>query len=140
MTIKYDINSMKLLTLFENVTGAKVKDCFENRGSMIYIVMPGEAGKAIGKKAVNIRRIESMIGKKIRVTEYSSDITKFVRYIIHPNKAKEITYADGIVTIVPEDLKARGYIIGRGGEMLRNNEEICKRYFSELKEIKVANV
>lgn len=137
MKITYDANTMKLLTLFETITRAKVKDCFEKSGLVIYVVEPGQIGKAVGKGASNIKRLERMIGKKLRVIEFSGDLVGFVAKLIFPNKAKDIKYEDGIVTITPEDSRSRGYLIGRGGEILKGNEEIAKRYFSELKEIKV---
>lgn len=137
MRIKYDVNTMKLLTLFESITMAKVKDCFEKNGLIIYVVEPGQIGKAVGKGASNIKRLERMTGKKLRVIEFSEDLVGFVAKLIFPNKAKDIKYEDEIVTITPEDSRSRGYLIGRAGEILRINEEIAKRYFNELKEIKV---
>ena len=137
MKITFDANSMKLMSMFESITRARLKDCFENKGQMVFVVEEGEIGKALGKKASNVKRIEDMLKKRIRIIEFSSDIVKFVRNVIMPNKAEDITYSDGIITITPTDPKSRGFLIGRAAEILRNNEEIVKRYYSELKEIKV---
>jgi len=128
---------MKLMSMFESMTRSKLKDCFENKGTVVFVVMPGEIGKAIGKGAVNIKRIEGMLKKKIRVIEFNEDLAAFVKNVIMPNKAENISYGEGVVTITPTDSRSRGYLIGRAAEILRNNEEIVKRYFPELKEIKV---
>ena len=137
MGITFDSNTIKLISMFESITRARVKDCFDNKGTMVFIVEEGDIGKALGKKAVNVRKIENMLKKKIRVIEYSTDITKFVRNVIMPNKANEITYEEGIITITPTDPQSRGYLIGRAAEILRNNESIVKKYYKDLKEIKV---
>lgn len=137
MKITFDANSMKLMNMFESITRARVKDCFENKNAIVFVVEEGEIGKALGKNASNVKRIEGMLKKKIRVIEFNSDIARFVRNVIMPNKANEIVYEEGIVTITPTDPQSRGYLIGRAAEVLRNNEEIVKRYFPELKEIKV---
>jgi N utilization substance protein A len=137
MKITYDANSMKLMSMFENMTGAKVKDCFENKGAVVFVVEEGEIGKALGKKASNVRRMEGLLKKRIRIIEYNPDIIRFVSNVIMPNRAKDITYNEGIITIVPEDSQSRGYLIGRAAEVLRNNESIVQRYFSEVKEMKV---
>ena len=137
MKITFDANSMKLMSMFESITLARVKDCFENKGQLVFVVEEGDIGKALGKKASNVKRIEDMLKKRIRIIEFSSEITKFVRNVIMPNKAEDITYTDGTITITPTDPKSRGFLIGRAAEILRNNEEIVKRYYSELKEIKI---
>lgn len=137
MKITYDANSMKLMSMFENLTRSKVKDCFENKGAVIFVVGEGEIGKALGKGASNVKRIESMLKKRIRIIEYSSDIIRFVSNVIMPNRAKDIVYEEGIITIIPQDSQSRGYLIGRAAEVLRNNESIVQRYFSEVKEMKV---
>lgn len=137
MKITFDANSMKLMNMFESITRARLKDCFENKAVMVFVVGEGEIRKALGKNASNVKRVEGMLKKKIRIIEFNSDITKFVRNVIMPNKCKDITYDDGIITITPTDPQSRGYLIGRAAEVLRNNEEIVQRYFSDLKEIKV---
>jgi N utilization substance protein A len=137
MKITYDANSMKLMSMFENMTGAKVKDCFENKGAVVFVVEEGDIGKALGKKASNVRRMEGLLKKRIRIIESNPDIIRFVSNVIMPNRAKDITYNEGIITIVPEDSQSRGYLIGRAAEVLRNNESIVQRYFSEVKEMKV---
>jgi len=137
MGITFDSNTIKLISMFESITRSRVKDCFDNRGTLVFIIEEGDIGKALGKHAINVKKIENMLKKKIRVIEYSAEMTKFVRNIIMPNKAEDITYTDGIVTITPTDPQSRGYLIGRAADILRNNESIAKRYYKDLKEIKV---
>ena len=65
--IKYNIDVMKYMSLFESLTGAKIKDCIVN-DTIIFIVHENEMGKAIGKHGSNIKRVENALKKKIKFT------------------------------------------------------------------------
>ena len=64
--IKYDSESMKLITLFESMTGAKVKDCIAN-DKLVFVMEENEMGRAIGKNGINIKRLENKLKKKIKL-------------------------------------------------------------------------
>ena len=128
---------MKTITLFEGITTAKVKDCIDTEAMLIFVVESLEMGKAIGRRGANIRKIEDMFKRKIRVVEYSPEKTKFLANLLHPANNFQIMEEDGLIKIRAGDLKTRGYIIGRNASNLRMMEGIMRRYF-EVKEIKVA--
>jgi len=133
--IKYDFNVMKYISLFESLTGAKVKDCIADE-SIIFIIAENEIGKAVGKKGSNIKRIEGLLKKKIKVIEFNSDIALFVRNLLYPTEIKEVKQEEGILNIYATDTKTRGIIIGRDHSKINWVKEILKRYF-DIKEIKV---
>ena len=137
LKIKFDQEAISLLSLFERVTRAHVKDCIMQEGLVIFIVNEHEMGKAVGKSGANVRALEANLRKKVKVIEYSPDLAKFVAHVIAPNQAREIIEEQGIVTIIPKDPHSRGYLIGRNATILRLNESIVKRYF-DITEIKVA--
>lgn len=123
--------------MFETLTRAKLRACFlDDLGQLIFVVQPGEIGKAIGKKGSNIRRLEGLLKKRIKLVEYSEDLRHFIENLIYPIKAKEIGENEGTVTIKSADLKSRGFLIGRDAKNLRNYENTVKKYF-EIKEIRV---
>ena len=126
--IKYDINLMKFISLFETLTRAKVKDCIEG-DPLIFVVKKGEIGKAIGKKGANIRKVENLIKRKIKIIEFDEDIIVFVSNIIAPVKAEEITKKDNIIVIKDSDPKTKGKIIGRDSQNRKFCRKIVSRYF-----------
>jgi len=137
MKIKYDLNLMKFMSFFENLTNARLKDCFVDKNEiLVFIVKENQIAKAIGKKAVNARNIKEKLNRKIKIVEFNSNLETFVANIIRPLIGKEIKINDNIVTIVGPDTKTKGLLIGRNGQNLRNYEEIVKRYF-DIDEIKV---
>ena len=133
--IKYNSELMKLMTLFESMTGAKVKDCIADE-RLMFIIEENEMGKAIGKNGANIKRMENMLKKKIKLVEFSNDVLQFVKNMIYPIEALEIKNEDGIVTIHGKDTGSKAMLIGRERQNLIHLNDIVKRYF-DVKEIKV---
>jgi N utilization substance protein A len=112
--IKYDINIMKFISLFETLTKADVKDCFEMEGKLVFVVKDGNIGKALGKAGSNVKKLERMLKKKLRIIEFNDDLLKFIQNVVYPSKVKDISMEDDVVTITPPDSQTRGYLIGRG--------------------------
>ena len=136
MKIKYDINLMKFISMFEAITRADVKDCFEAGEKLVFVVKEGNIGKALGKGGSNVKRLERMLKRKLRIIEFNPDLLQFIQNVVFPSKVKDIVEEDGIVTITPPDSQTRGYLIGRGAVNLNTTKEIVKRYF-EVKDIRV---
>ncbi len=135
--MKLTIEAINNINIFENLTGAKVKDCVNQDGKLIFIIEESSLGKAIGKQGSNIKRVSSLMKKEIQVVAYSDDVTKFTYNLIYPNKVEDIKLENGILNITAKDNVTRGKIFGRGRENLKKIEEIIKRYFNDVKEIKV---
>ena len=57
MGIVYDVKAIQIRALFEAITRTTLKDCFENQDKMLFIVMPGQIRKAIGKDRQNIKKV-----------------------------------------------------------------------------------
>ena len=90
----------------------------------------------MGKAGSNVKRLESMLKKKLRIIEFNDDLLKFIQNVVYPSKVKDISMEDDVVTITPPDSQTRGYLIGRGAVNLNITKEIVKRYF-EVKDIRV---
>jgi transcription termination/antitermination protein NusA len=137
--IVYDINLMKYMSLFEKITRARLKDCFSDSvtNQLVFVVSPGELGKAVGKKAVNVKKLENLFKKNIKIIEYADDLMIFITKAIYPLKLADIKEEDGVVTMEGPDTKTKGLLIGRNAANLRNLETVVKRYYPQLKEIKV---
>ncbi len=136
MTIVFTMEAIRLLTLFENVTNVSVKDCFVNDDTVYYVVEKGKIGLAIGKGGNSIKNVERVVGKKIKVYEYSSDPSEFVKNLIPQTKeVKIINKENRIEAEIRVDKSDRGFVIGRGGERIKVYKEILKRIhnISDLK-------
>jgi N utilization substance protein A len=128
MTITFTTETIRLLTLFENVTNVPVRDCFIDNDVIYYIVEEGKIGLAIGKDGYSIKNVERITGKKVKVFEYSSDPETFVKNLIPQCREIILTNHDDKITVeVKVSKNDRGFVIGRGGEKIKIYKEILKR-------------
>lgn len=136
MKVKYDMATMKLMAMFENMTRVTLKDCFEHGDTLYFLVPQADVHRAVGKAAGTVRKLSSMLNKKVKIIGFSDDLCQFVRNMIMPLKVKEVTEENGIVTIRDEDQRTKGLIIGRNAQNLRALERHVQRHF-DIEEIKV---
>ena len=134
--IIFDATILKYMSLFSSITHVQPKDCISDEHGVMFIVPTGEIARAIGGGGSNIRRIEGLIKKRIRVAEFDENMITFIEKLSYPAKIKEIRQDEETVTITALESESRGMLIGRNAANLRRMEEIVRRYF-QLKEIKV---
>ncbi len=124
------------INLFENVTRARVKGCYQGHEALIFIVHEGEAGKAIGKKGENIKRLTSLMKKRIKVVEFNSDPLKFVSNLIAPFNAGVRFEDEKTVLIEGRGAKFKQAVLGPERKNLKELQNIVSNYFNiELKVI-----
>ena len=136
--IVYDTGTMQVMAHFEQMTGAKLKDCILREQQAVFVIEPGYLGKAIGPRGANVRRLEDALKKKVKMVEFAPELVSFIKNLVYPIDVKEVREQDGVVTLVPPDLKARGLLIGRNAQTLRAYEAVVQRFFA-IKELKVAD-
>ncbi len=134
--IVYDAMSMKLISSFELITRAKIKDLIVHNDLLLFVVTPGEIGRAVGPKGANVKKLERMFKKKIKIVEFSRVLVSFIKNLVYPLKVTDITEDQGIYTITPVDSRTRSVLIGKNACNLRFYESVIKRYF-EIVELKV---
>lgn len=127
--MKLDQKTLGYISVFENQTGASVKDCFISKGTLVFIVNNGNMGKAIGRKGINIKILINKFKKPIRVIEFSEDSLQFVKNLIFPIKVDVENKGDKLV-ILAGDKKLKGKLFGRDKSNLKEMQIIIKRYFN----------
>jgi NusA-like KH domain protein len=132
----YDVDMLKIISMFENITRARVKDAFYIKEALTFVVFQGDKFKALGKNLSNLHRIEQMLQKKVKIVEFDSDIIKFITNLIYPFRVESIELNDKVITITDQDTKTKGLLIGAKAQNLRMYESIVKKYF-EIEEIRV---
>jgi len=134
--IIFNKDLIKTISLFESLTGAQCKDCIDEDGQLVFIVAEGEIGKAVGRKAVNVKRIEKVLNRKIKILEFNSEIQQFIRNVVYPLKITDINDENGVYQLNAADKTTRGLLIGRNAKNLRFFEKIIRRYH-DITELKV---
>ena len=129
--MKIDLTLIGYITTFENITQTNVKDCFFNKNNqLVFIVKTGQASKAVGKKAFNLKKVERLINKKIKIIEFNEKPEEFVKNIIYPLKSPEIKLNENNEIIVKTDsTHLKALLLGRDKANLKELQEIVNKYF-----------
>jgi N utilization substance protein A len=118
------------MTLFENITHTSPKDCVvdQNGNCVYFIVNEGDAGAAIGKNGNNVKRVEALIKKNVKVFEYSNKLEIFVKNIIPQTNEVMVKSVDGNTVIeIKVDRGSKAIIIGRDGKNIKLFKELLQR-------------
>ena len=134
-SIKLTTDQMRMMSLFQNVTGATAKDYVddEKQNRAIFVVNAGKMGLAIGKGGTHIKSLQNIVKKNIELVEYDDDPTKFLSNLLNPKLISDIkinTRDDGSKqAIVLVDHRKKGIVVGRDGRNAEKARLLAKRYF-----------
>lgn len=126
---------MRLISLFQNVTGASARDCVEDekQNRVIFVVSEGKMGLAIGKGGSHIRNLQNIVKKSVELVEYSDDPVEFLKNMLNPKLVTDVKLnkrLDGTTqAIVMVDPKKKGIVVGREGRNAEKARLLAKRYF-----------
>ncbi len=134
-SIKLSTDQMRLMSLFQNVTGATARDCVEDekQNRVIFVVNEGKMGLAIGKGGSHIKNLQNIVKRNVEIVEYSDDPIKFLKNILNSKLVNEVKMNkrdDGTLqAIVSVDPKKKGIVVGREGRNAEKARLLAKRYF-----------
>ncbi len=128
--IQYDQRIIGFINMFERITRAKVKDCFEEENILTFLVQPREASKAVGKKGENLRKVSRIMKKEIKILEYNPDPKRFLSNLFYPLRLN-IQLSDNKMIIKTKDNKEKGLIFGREKSKFKRIQFIFKKYFPQ---------
>jgi N utilization substance protein A len=129
--ISFNADALRIIGLFQRVTRSTAKDLLETPERLIFVVKEGEGGKAIGKGGKNVARLREMMGKEIKVIEYSPVPEDFLRNIFRSYKIKDIQIEErerGLHATVSVEVTQKGLAIGKDAKNLRVARELMSRH------------
>jgi transcription termination/antitermination protein NusA len=129
--IRLDTDDIKHITLFEGMTGAKVKDLVRIDETMCFLVNAGDMGLAIGKKGVKIDRVRKALGKSVLVMEHDEDPERFIKNMFHPAEVQATNIAKtsgGTTAQVYVNHGDKSRAVGPQGIKIKAIRELAKRH------------
>ncbi|RLF47603.1 MAG: NusA-like transcription termination signal-binding factor [Thermoplasmata archaeon] len=137
MKIKLTQQEMHYIAVAEVLIGTPIIDCIERDNRITFIVGKGKLGKAIGKEARNIKKLEGIFKKEVRFVEYDDDKKQFIINLFKPFKLEKIVIneEENRVSVVV-NARDKGKAIGKEGRNINILREIAKRQHG-IEEIKV---
>jgi len=134
-SIKLTTDQMRMMSLFQNVTGATARDCVEDekQDRVIFVVNTGKMGLAIGKGGIHIKSLQSIVKKNVELVEFDEDPAKFLTNLLNSKLVSEVKInkrPDGSKqAIVMVDPRKKGIVVGREGRNAEKARLLAKRYF-----------
>lgn len=131
--VKLSMDGIRYIALFEKITGAGAKDCYEDteNNRLLFVVKNGDMGLAIGKGGEHINTVKKAINKFIEITEHSEDPVIFIKNAFHPIILKNINIKiiDGKrIAYVEVPTKEKGLAIGRDGKNIEKVKKLSLRH------------
>ena len=133
--IKLTSGELRLMSLFQNITGAIARDCVvdEKMDRVIFVVNKGQMGLAIGKGGATIKQLQGIVTKKVELVEYSDDPSAFLGNDLNSDMINEIKinnrFDGSRQAVVVVDSKKKGIVVGKEGRNAEKARILAKRYF-----------
>ena len=125
------------MNLFNQITGVKTDSCFFYNNGIFFVVPRQMLSRSIGEDSVNLKKLGSIIGKRVKVIGDVNDknkIRNFISSMIHPIEVNNIDVtAEEVVISAP--MQSRAMIIGRNKTKLEEMKKIVKDNFG--KEVRI---
>ena len=131
--VRLDNEGLRYIALFENITGATVRDCIEDieKDRLIFVVKSGDMGLAIGRGGENINRMKMAVDKHIELVEDSENPVDFIKNAFHPISIKNVDIiqrGDKRIAYVYVHADDKGLAIGRGGKNIEKVKKLSLRH------------
>jgi NusA-like KH domain protein len=136
-----NMKEMRHLNLFSKITRISTINCFSYNDQIIFAVPKSKVSVAIGKDAVNVRRLRGILRKKIRVIEMPAredveGIGKFIKAIVSPVEFTKVDVNNNSV-VITAGRQSKALLIGRKRVREKELSDILKDAF-RISEFKIA--
>ena len=129
--IKLDADTLRVFAMFERMTGAELKDVIDEEDRIIFVVVEGQVGRALGKGAVNLKRLRETLTKEIVLIGHAAEREAFLKNVFHRFKVENIEWEDrngDIIAHVKIPQEEKGKAIGKGGRNIQLARMLMKRH------------
>ncbi len=124
-----DSNSLELMKVFEQRTGAKVVDVVDDGMSVVFIVEDGQIGRAIGKQGSTLAKLrEAFSPKNVEVIEDASDARSMIDKTLRGAVIRNVEQNNNCI-VISVDSTTRGIAIGKAGSNIKKLKVALRRKF-----------
>lgn len=129
--IKLSTEELRYIAMFEQTTGAEVRDCIVDEDRIIYVVEAGNMGAAIGKNGEHINKVKENVDKHVELVEYSEDPSEFIKNAFGPVAVSSVNIVnkdDKQYAYVQVSNNSKGLAIGSNGKNIDKVKMIANRH------------
>lgn len=128
--MKLTMDDILLMNALTQVSGVSAKDCLVSGNLVSFLVNEKEVGKAIGRKAVNVKELEQKLNKKIEIVAYSEKPENVVESTFEV-KVSSAKVTNGKLVVFMDSLGKRK-VLGNIGRLKRLKELLKRNYKLDL--------
>ena len=128
--MKFNMDEILLINALENVSNVTAKDCLVENNIVSYFVRGSEVGKAIGKKAVNVKELEKKLNKKIEIIGFEEKPETIIKKTFEIELG-EIKKKKNILSIRLDNTNKKK-VLSNSGRLRRVKELIKRNYDLEV--------
>jgi NusA-like KH domain protein len=128
-----DMQKLRYLNLFNQVTRVPTQFCFIYNNILFFCVQKKDISKAIGPGARNIRRIGEVTKKRIKIIQQPKtikDVQKFISSVVEPVEFKDLQINESEIS-VSGSRQDKAALIGRDKKRLLEMKNIIKVFFNK---------
>ena len=122
-------------------TQVHIIDCVVEPERVVFVVEKGHLGLALGREAINLKRLKERFQKEAKFLEFDEDKTQFVKNLFKPYVPESVIVEQkpnngpfvAHVTLKADD---KGKAIGKAGKNINMIRTLAKRH-SQIEEVKV---
>ena len=132
MSNTINMQDMRYLNLFNKETGVSTRFCFKYNDFIVFSVNKNLVSKAIGENGRNVRRINEILGRKIKIIsspEGIRDAKHFISEIVNPVGFKDVEITNDEVIISSAGVQSKAGLLGRNKRRLFELQKIVKDFF-----------
>jgi len=122
-----NMQTMRYINLLDRASRVKTRQCFIYNNTIFFSVPRELVSKAIGPAALNVRKIQENLGKKVRIIPEPKglfDAPRFVHDLVSPTRFKSLEIKENCFILTAGSNQNKAILIGRN-----------RRRFDELQKI-----
>lgn len=128
-----DMQLMRYINLFEKISRVSTTKCFVYNNQIIFAVPKAKVSVAIGKGAVNVKKLNEILRRKIKIVAMPPEDThdgigKFIGSVIEPVEFHKIEVKENSV-VISAGRQSKAALIGRNRIREKELSEVLKNFF-----------
>lgn len=127
------MQKMRYINSLDRISRVKTSSCFVYNNTIFFAVPKEFISKAIGSGAKNIKALQEIFGKRVKIIMEPfglADAQRFVRDIVEPVQFKTLEEKDGLL-ILNAGSRNKAALIGRNKRRLLELDQIMNDNFGK---------
>lgn len=123
---------MRYINLLDRASRVKTKQCFIYNNTIFFSVPRELVSKAIGPAALNVKKIQENLGKKVRIVSEPRgvfDAPRFVQDLVSPTKFKSLEIKGNSFILTAGSNQNKAILIGRNRKRFEELHRILQDLF-----------